>query len=71
MLSCAKVDHTHTDSSSSTTTSGTTTTDNTTTTDTTAPTVYSTYPSNSASSVAPNTSLTVTFSEAMYSGPHK
>ena len=53
------------DSSSSTTTSGTTTTDNTTTTDTTAPTVYSTYPSNSASSVAPNISLTVTFSEAM------
>ena len=44
------------------------TTDNTTdndTTDTTAPTVYSTYPSDSASSVAPNTSLTVTFSEAM------
>ena len=37
----------------------------TTTTDTTAPTVSSTYPSDSASSVAPNTFLTVTFSEAM------
>ena len=32
---------------------------------TSAPTVSSTYPSDSASSVAPNTSLTVTFSEAM------
>ena len=40
------------------------TTDND-TTDTTAPTISSTYPSDSASSVAPNTSLTVTFSEAM------
>ena len=33
--------------------------------DTTAPTVSSTLPADSASSVAPNTSLTVTFSEAM------
>jgi len=49
MLSCAK-------SSSE---------DSTSSDDTTAPTVYSTYPSNSASSVAPNISLTVTFSEAM------
>ena len=40
------------------------TTDND-TTDTTAPTVFSTSPSDSATSVAPNTSLTVTFSEAM------
>jgi hypothetical protein len=47
------------------TTDDTTTTDNSTTTDTTAPTVSSTYPSNSASSVAPNTTITVTFSEAM------
>mgnify|MGYP000173854432 CR=1 FL=1 len=40
----------------------TTTTDNTTTS---SATVSSTYPSDSASSVAPNTSLTVSFSEAM------
>ena len=32
---------------------------------TSAPTILSTYPADSASSVAPNTSLTVTFSEAM------
>ena len=54
---------------SSGTTGDTTTTDNTTTDnttlDTTAPTVSSTYPSDSASSVAPNISLTVSFSEAM------
>jgi len=50
-------------SESTTTTTDTTTTDNT--TDITVPTVSSTYPSDSASSVAPNTSLTVTFSEAM------
>ena len=37
----------------------------TTTTDTIAPTVLSTYPSYSDSSVAPNISLTVAFSEAM------
>ena len=39
-------------------------TDNT-TENTSAPTISSTYPSDSASSVAPNTSLTVTFSGAM------
>jgi len=48
---------------SSASSESTTTTDDT--TDTTAPTVSSTYPSDSASSVAPNISLTVTFSEAM------
>ena len=58
IFSCAKVDHTHTDSSSSTTTSGTTTTDNSTTTD------------NTTTITDTSTSSAITLSGKIQKGPY-